>query len=1438
MKIKTFQRLVLLIAVFSLISAACYFGWSAQVDKMAQSVVARAERAEKEKDYGKAVELYEQHLAVVQDDVDVQIKYAEALINWDKTQKHQEDAMAIFGQILRARPGQDDVRRRAAELAVDLGRFEVARGHLTNLLGHVKNDGHLEYLMGRCWEQEREATKATNYYQAALEHGAPERLDAAQRLAALLRDPLGRPEEADRVIEGMVQADSNSYRVYLERGRYRQRFDLKGAADDFQKALELAPEQPETYLEAAQLAERKSGLDAARQVLDKGLEEAPQSPRLYLALADLERRAGRMDRSIEVMEIALKRMPEQVQIRVQLALILAASGDSSKLYLQIQEMKTSGINKILIDYFMAYYHVNKSEYTQARRILASLQPLVAHLGDFKARVNVLLARCYGQLGERELQWDASQRAVAANPNDLQAKLDWIQGMVNRGDLNGAIEQYRGLVVQVPQLRIPLVRLLITQNRLRPKDQRDWREVERLLDEAAKAAPGSVEPVVLRALLAAEQEQNAKAKDALETARSRFPQAVEPWIYEAELLGREKKYDEALSVLDRAMRKLGDKIEFRLARAVLWVRKGGPQALAALNGLADGLEIFPKESRRTLLATLATELSRQQDLQGAARMWSRLAELDPEALDSHLQLFGLALQTADTAKITQQIEAIEKIDPLHGHYCQADYLIWQAGRAEDKAERERLRTDARALLTELKTRRPDWAPISLAAAKMEEQELAQGGLDEAQAREKQESLVTSYLRAIDLGVRDSAVLRRTVYLLFVTSRGNEALQLMHRIPAISQFIDLGRLASRYAVENRDFRQAEEIARNAVKARPDDFQERIWLVKVLMDSGKLREAEAEIRTALAAAKADPNRWTTLVEFLVRTRQPEKAEQAVREAEKSLPQAPLALAQCCEIVGGSYQGSNMADQAKKWYDEARQWFGKARAGRKDPNDLSIDRQLAGFLLRTNQLAEAQNLLGEILRRKDGAAGTATTAWAKRSLALTYISSNPRQPAKALALLEAAGRHEGGEDPEDLRVLARVLQAQGTPEHRKRAIEILTTLANQNLASSEDRLLLAQIEEAAGEWSKAHDQYRELILRTNNPRDLETVRRRPVYLAQFAESLLRHHQPGEELDLTEAQELIEKLKQQQPDALASLMLEVALDKARNRLDEATARVRSTAERPNLNPATRLLLGELAEQIGQFDLAEQIYRRVAAEPAILPNQARLVQFLVHHNQLDDALDFCDSLWKEGRDHGAVAQLGLIALGDPNIPASPAQINRAVGWLQQVAGENPKSTQYRFGLGNLFERLGEDQKAKEQYREVINIGDREGTASNNLAWLMALKGTSRERSDALVLINKAIQLQGSQPDSSSRLPDFLDTRAVVYLSFGEGPNAVKDLEAAVAAQPTAPKLFHLAQAYLEVKDKEKAKKSLEAAKTRGLPKGLHPLEMVVYEKVCHELGMP
>ena len=49
-----------------------------------------------------------------------------------------------------------------------------------------------------------------------------------------------------------------------------------------------------------------------------------------------------------------------------------------------------------------------------------------------------------------------------------------------------------------------------------------------------------------------------------------------------------------------------------------------------------------------------------------------------------------------------------------------------------------------------------------------------------------------------------------------------------------------------------------------------------------------------------------------------------------------------------------------------------------------------------------------------------------------------------------------------------------QKTVVHRKRAIEILESLTDQNLATSEDRFLLARLYEVIGDWPKARQKYR----------------------------------------------------------------------------------------------------------------------------------------------------------------------------------------------------------------------------------------------------------------------------------------------------------------------------------------------------------------------------
>ena len=219
-------------------------------------------------------------------------------------------------------------------------------------------------------------------------------------------------------------------------------------------------------------------------------------------------------------------------------------------------MKGLGVSQILLDYFTAYYHFNKKEFERSKEILAAIQAGVAQSPELKGRVNMLLSRCYAQLHEPQLQWEANQRAYNANPNDMQALSGWLIGYVNRlvgrGEIDEAIREYRRQIERAPQLdRMPLVDLMRERNRRLPQAQRNWREVEELVNDIEKASPRSVHLLVLRAILRADQDQDAKVWEALEAARSEFPKAVEPWTAEADLLVRQKKFDEALGRLDDA-----------------------------------------------------------------------------------------------------------------------------------------------------------------------------------------------------------------------------------------------------------------------------------------------------------------------------------------------------------------------------------------------------------------------------------------------------------------------------------------------------------------------------------------------------------------------------------------------------------------------------------------------------------------------------------------------------------------------------------------------------------------------------------------------------------------------------------------------------------------------------------------------------------------------
>src|SRR5262249_18264082 len=132
--------------------------------------------------------------------------------------------------------------------------------------------------------------------------------------------------------------------------------------------------------------------------------------------------------------------------------------------------------------------------------------------------------------------------------------------------------------------------------------------------------------------------------------------------------------------------------------------------------------------------------------------------------------------------------------------------------------------------------------------------------------------------------------------------------------------------------------------------------------------------------------PEVWVALVGHLARAGQPQKAEEALREAARRLPadRAALGLARCEEALG-------RLDRAEKLYQ-------KALARR--PADFIALRALADFHRRHDTPAAAVPPLRKLIEPSTRAPEEFVVR-ARRELAVALASGENAPPAEALALL-----------------------------------------------------------------------------------------------------------------------------------------------------------------------------------------------------------------------------------------------------------------------------------------------------------------------------------------------------------------------------------------------------------------------------------------------------
>jgi tetratricopeptide (TPR) repeat protein len=1406
-------RLLAVLVGVSVLFGGAWYGLNRwQVRRHATALLAQADVAKAQGRPDRAARFIGLYVGLVPSDTEARARYGMLLDRLATTPRARAGAMAVFEQVLLREPERHDIRKRLVALELDAGQFDDAEQHLSRYLREAfPEDPEVEELQGRCHEGRGEYARAAEAYRTAVSH-APGRTETRLRLARLLRDQLARPEEARLLLAKMVEEDKEPPRALLARARYLQEGTpsaqaLQTAQQDVSKALRQAPDDADVLLAAADLGQRlPGGLEEARRHLAHFAERYPSDPRGDEALAALEVRSGRVAEAVAALRHALDRSPDQADLMWNLANLLIQRGDADEGTRLAARLDGLGMPAPRTDYLRAAALMARGDQAGAARALEAVRPLLADSRELTAQCDLLLARCYGALGNAEAQILVCRRVVAADPMQGGARMMLAVALQRLGRGAEALEEcQRVLALPNPPATgtIQLARVMTLQNLRLPPRQRQWVKVEQALDQAAKADPEAVEVPVLRAEVLVARGETARARELLEAARAGQPKRVELWAALADLEARDHKPEAAFRLLDEAEKQVGDGAPLRVARLRCLLASGAADSEASFETVSAGLDRLPEAERVTVLAAVA-EAHEQLGRSGEARrLWDEVVRLRPNDLDAHLHLFDLALRGEDAGQAAQALDALRHVEGeggVLGRYNEARLLIRQAERGDKSGL-----TKAREELQAVSRRRPGWSQVAV----------CQGQINDLEGNE--DRAVENYLRAIELGDRQPEVVRRALRLLYDRRRYADAELVIQRLPDQGgQAEGFQRLATEVSLQTGNYNRALELAGKAVRADSDDYRDHVWLGQVLwaaaqradVETGRRREAEARaeaaLRRAVELAPAAPDARVALVQYLARTGQTAAAREETDRAAARLPagQAALVLAQCHVAV-------NQLDRARELF---------ATALKERPDDLAALRAGADFYLRINDVTEAERCLRKVIAV--GVKDAAAAAWARAVLAVVLASHGDYQSSReALALVGLMdGRRDDGPAAglEQERARAVVLALQPGRKQTLEAIDILERLAARQPLSPEDRFLLVQLYERVGEAGKARDRLLPLVQSGGNAR----------YLAHHIDRLLREGRTSE------AEGWLPDLEKLQPGSLPVAALRARLLKARGKMAEGAALLKRQAE--GKDAATAARVAALVEDLGDAAGAEDLYRRYAAESKQPDRALVLARYYGRHGRVREALDLCEGTWAACAPE-AVGEASVGVLNDAGAAAGADDRTRVERRITQELGKRPGSAGLTVCLASLEEVGGRYEKAEALYRQAIERDPRNAIALNNLAWILALRQGRGE--EALALVGRAIDVLGP-------IPELLDTRAVAALAAGRRDAALADLREALGRTTLDPKVraslsFHLAQAEAGAGAKEEAEKAWREATSAGLKAELlHGLERPAYDKLARAMGRP
>ena len=1355
-----------------------------------------------------AISYLRQYLEFRPLDVDAQEELAELIKNRGSANGYAFDLLLLYEKILRTDPSRHAIRREALKLSLNLGRNTDAETHAETLLKDCPDDAEL-------WLNLATAQTALQLPSETIEKSLNEaiRIDpnqtrAYQLLAQYLLRNKQRPAEAKLVLDRLIEARPNDPQSYISRAVFATMSEeskvlsAASAIVDLRKALELAPDHPDGLLLLSEQLQRGTNISGAADLLATGLRVYPKDPRFVRNLAWLELNRGNIGSAVAVLEGALERVPSEnsFELLVPLADLLVQLGETerSRGLLVKLEARTTKEAQMQAKYIRGRLAMREDHWDEAIPILLALRSDTIGLTGLENQTNFLLSQCYRRKGNPADELICLTLLTNSDSQNLAGREALGRAYLNAGKFDDAMREYE-LATKSPYASTGTWTTLIKMraNHLRtqatPATSAQWDALETETKDVAekKFGTSNSDGVLLRAEVATSRGNLAKAAALLRAEAYRRPTDVKLWGTLATTLADLAGVPVGLAILDEAQAIAGDGPDLRLARATLSIKD--PAKLRSIDRLAGQIDTWPDIDQQRLLDGLLNIYDRLGDDAGMLKTYRRLAGrrfTDASVWDSVYE------QAVKLNNLPMKAEAEAALNKLpQGAETVLLRRAWDVLAKKDLSE-------APVVCDELVKKygaKPDRATVCVVLGRL-------------QLLQQNTSTATEYF--------DRAVLLEPTRFEPIQVRiGFQAGQ-----PGGTFEKTVEGLAKDYRWSGEPFQRvirqsfksldadpAKKLLESAKKWNEGNVGEFAWLGDSYAVLNQTTKAGENYERAVQAPHANIDDWLRLTRFQAGA----TSMTAVLERAKLKLPPPQYVVLLASIAESSVAPKN-------WKPDL-----KTEAEQRQFTQASLAVKLSRY-----QRRESITLLETYLEGTDRAKGD--MAWARRNLAMLYVSQGNLLDRKRAKELLSAKDNSPGETTDEKRATAAVLA--GLSRHlesddRKQviaqAIAILRGVVDET-KDPRDQFLLAQMCRTSGE-REGRIQGRKLLLQL-----LEKDKKNIEYLIAGLE------EASEPEDREFADGCAKLLLTNFPTEFRAVAAVARYDNRIGVPEQSLELANAYARTANNSPGDLQL---------RYARAAELLDELARSPKVRHTK-------LGRTMTNAAVDKYESVFAN-RPEAVVAAAGLLAADDRTVEAfakierhskmlpmrvkvmaglavlrsgttTPAQIAIIQEWLTLAKNGEPGSIPVLLNEAEFYHLQGNSISAEKAYEEVLLIEDRNVFALNNLAWLLAANPQKAERAGEL--LEKAVQEIGLTGE-------LLDTRARIKIAARQYEAAERDLLQALSQEKTPLRMFHLAltmQGQTPPR-REEAAKTFQQAKAKGLKEqSVHPADIAMYRTLMQE----